>query len=180
MTWACNDGYFDKSRGVYSFLNVLLRPESKGTVRLSSSDPSADLIIDPQYLTNSADLVPLRAALRLTLLIKKRMQALKYPIEDWTDWAPLPDANDAELDAYIRKNNRTTYHYSSTCRMAPEDDPNGGGVVDNELRVYGVAGLRVADSSIFPRVLATHLQAPTVVVAEKCADMVLRAYKGVT
>lgn len=179
MSYACNDGPFDKSRGVYSFLNVLLRPESKGIIRLSSSDPSAPLIIDPKYLTNPADFAPLRASLRLTLLIKQRMQALGCPIEDWSEYAPTPDADDATLDAYIKKNNRTTYHYSSTCRMAPEDDPNGGGVVDDESRVYGVAGLRVADSSIFPRVLGTHLQAPAVAVAEKCADMVLRAYKGV-
>ncbi len=55
--------------------------------------------------------------------------------------------------------------------MAPEHDPMGGGVVDDELKVYGVTNLRVADSSIFPWIPATHLQAPTVAVAEKCADM---------
>ena len=84
--------------------------------------------------------------------------------------------SDADLDAWIRRANRTTYHYSSTCRMGRRDDGewDGGAVVDEGLRVYGVRGVRVADSSVFPCVPRTHTQAPTVAVAEKCADMILR------
>jgi len=61
--------------------------------------------------------------------------------------------------------------------MAPENDSNGGGVVNDALIVYGVENLRVADSSIFPWVPATHTQAPTVAVAEKCADMILKGIR---
>ncbi|KZO97716.1 GMC oxidoreductase, partial [Calocera viscosa TUFC12733] len=68
-------------------------------------------------------------------------------------------------------------HYSSTCRMAPEEgDPDGPGVVDDELRVHGVESLRVADASIFPKILSVHLQAPVVMVGEKCPDMIKRSW----
>jgi choline dehydrogenase len=163
---------YDKSRGTFSFLNVLLHPKSKGTVRLSSKDPQAPLRIDPRYLSNSADFAPLRASVRLTLRIVDKMREQGYALDAYD--VPKGD-DDAALDKFIRYRNRTTYHYSSTCRMAPaEDAPNGGGVVDAELKVFGVSGLRVADSSIFPWVLGTHLQAPTVCVAERCAEIMLQ------
>ncbi|KAF9067311.1 alcohol oxidase [Rhodocollybia butyracea] len=158
------------SRGMFSFLNVLLHPESKGTVRLSSANPSDPLVIDPQYLTNGADFAPLRASLRLTLRLRDRMVEQGYPLIDFG----VPDGeDDASLDKFICTRNRTTYHYSSTCRMGPDNGEESGGVVNEELFVHGFDNLRVADSSIFPWVLGTHLQAPTVAVAEKCADMIL-------
>ncbi|KAF9467112.1 alcohol oxidase [Collybia nuda] len=164
---------WDKSKGVYSFLNVLLHPKSKGSVKLTSRDPTASLNIDLNYLSDQSDFGPLRAALRLTLRIRDNMRALGYPLVDWE--VPAGE-DDGALDDFIRRptRNRSTYHYSSTCRMAPEDDKDGGGVVDDELKVHGLKGLRVADSSVFPWVLGAHLQAPTVAVAEKCADMMLQ------
>jgi choline dehydrogenase-like flavoprotein len=82
--------------------------------------------------------------------------------------------DDMALDKFIRRRNRTAYHYSSTCRMAAKEDADGGGgVVDPQLKVFGVEGLRVADSSVFPWVLGAHLQAPAVCVAERCAEMVM-------
>ena len=105
------------------------------------------------------------------------MRLQGYAIKDWQ--GPQDGADDMELDKFIKKRNRTAYHYSSTCRMAlTEDAAGGGGVVDEELKVFGVLGLRVADSSVFPWVLRTHLQAPTVCVAEKCAEMVLNENKN--
>lgn len=162
--------HFDKSTGVYSFLNVLLRPKSKGTVRLSSADPNAPLRIDPRYLSNPADLVPLRASLRLTLRIAEGMRKRGYALDNME----VPQGeDDMALDKFIRRRNRTAYHYSSTCRMAAKEDADGGGgVVDPQLKVFGVEGLRVADSSVFPWVLGAHLQAPAVCVAERCAEMV--------
>ena len=92
----------------------------------------------------------------------------------------VPDSDaDADIDAFIRRVCQTSYHYSSTCRMAPEDDgPRTGGVLDDRLRVHGVRGLRVADSSAFPHILSTHLAAATVALAEKCADMIKEDDKG--
>jgi choline dehydrogenase-like flavoprotein len=82
--------------------------------------------------------------------------------------------DDIALDKFIRRRNRTAYHYSSTCRMAAKEDASGGGgVVDPQLKVFGVEGLRVADASVFPWVLGAHLQAPVVCVAERCAEMVV-------
>jgi len=175
MAFDSGDQPFDKSEGVYSFLSILLSPKSSGTVRLSSSDPQAPLRIDPRYLSDPADLIPLRASLRLTQCIVAKMRSYGYALKDWE--GPQGD-DDMTLDKFIRKRNRTGYHYSSTCRMASkEDGVGGGGVVDEELKVFGVSGLRVADSSVFPWVLRTHLQAPTVCVAEKCAEMVLNDNK---
>jgi choline dehydrogenase len=173
MAYDTGDQPFDKSEGVFSFLNILLHPKSSGTVRLSSADPQAPLHIDPRYLSDPADLIPLRASLRLTQCIVAKMRLHGYAIRDW-ECPQEGDDDDTALDKFIRKRNRTTYHYSCTCRMAlTEDAAGGGGVVDEELKVFGVLGLRVADSSVFPWVLGTHLQAPTVCVAEKCAEMVL-------
>ncbi|KAJ6623571.1 GMC oxidoreductase-domain-containing protein [Mycena sp. CBHHK59/15] len=83
--------------------------------------------------------------------------------------------DDAGVDKFVRERVRTTYHYASTCRMAPEDDHEPG-VVDNYLQVHGVDGLRVCDCPIFPDIVATHPMAAAVAVAEKCADMNKNAY----
>ena len=161
-----------RTAGTYSFLNVLLSPASRGTVRLSSPDPRAPLIIDPAYLSNPADLSVLRASVKLSLRLRDAMRERGYKMTDVT--VPKSES-DEDLDLWIRRANRTTYHYTSTCRMGRRDDPNwdGGAVVDERLRVYGVGKLRIADSSVFPWVPRAHTQAPSVAVGEKAADMIL-------
>ncbi|PCH36941.1 GMC oxidoreductase [Wolfiporia cocos MD-104 SS10] len=170
MAYSSHDGIVPRTRGLFSFLSVLLHPRSKGSVRLSSPDPRAPLVVDPRYLSNAEDMAPLRASLKLSLRLRDQMRERGYTMDDWL--VPASES-DSDLDAFIRTSNRTTYHYSSTCRMAPEDDTDGGGVVDDELNVHRVGHLRVADTSIFPWIPGTHLQAPAVAVAEKCADMML-------
>ncbi|KAH8114085.1 alcohol oxidase [Phellopilus nigrolimitatus] len=160
---------FDKSQGVFSFLNVALRPQSTGTVRIVSSNPNDAVECELNTLSSQSDWQVLRASLRLSFALAKEIRASGYPLMDYR--VPASES-DADLDAHIKKWGRTTYHYSSTCRMAPEDDP-APGVVDDELRVHGVHGLRIADSSIFPQIIATHLQAGSVMVGEKCADLLL-------
>ncbi|KAH9843565.1 GMC oxidoreductase [Rhodofomes roseus] len=152
--------------GGLGLLSVNLRPTSLGTVRLASSNPEDDPIVDPNYLSTERDFSIMRQAVRFSIQLKEQMATQGYPITDFK--LPASDS-DADVDAFIRGACETTYHFSSTCRMALEEE---GGVVDDRLRVHGVRGLRVADSSIFPQILATHLAAPTVAVAEKCADMV--------
>ncbi|KAI0739507.1 alcohol oxidase [Daedaleopsis nitida] len=161
------------SEGTYSFLNVLLSPRSRGTVRLSGADPRAPLVIDGGYLTNPADFAPLRASLKLSLRLGDQMRRNGYMLKD----ATVPKSeSDEDLDEWIRRHNRTTYHYTSTCRMGRLDDAGweGGAVVDERLRVYGMGRLRIADSSVFPWVPRTHTQAPSVMVAERCADFILQ------
>lgn len=107
------------------------------------------------------------------LRLKDEMALDGYPIVDQS----VPESTDPlHLDEHINQWGQSINHYTSTCRMAPEDDVKPG-VVDDELKVYGVHGLRIADSSVFPNILATHLQAATVVVGEKCADMLKSSRK---
>lgn len=159
-----------KRNGGLAFLVVILRPQSTGTVRLASSDPRADPLVDPAYLSSTHDRAVLRQGLRFGLRLGEQTAAQGYPI------APHlipPSEGDEDMDRFVRDEAQTTYHYSSTCRMAPEvEGSTMGGVVDDRLRVHGVQGLRIADSSVFPHILSTHLTAATVAVAEKCADMI--------
>lgn len=120
------------------------------------------------YLSTPEDSVALRAALRVSVELARQMRADGYPLGDVS--AP-PALDDASLDKFIKGKVDTMYHYSSSCRMAALDDP-APGVVDDELRVYGVDNLRIADASVLPFVPATHPQALVYAVAEKCADMV--------
>lgn len=164
--WKCDL----QGEGAFSLLCALLRPKSIGTVRLTSMDARVRPACDLGSLTAEEDYLVMRKAIRLALRIGRQMREQGYPLRD----LDVPQSeSDTDLDDFIRHGARTTYHYSSTCRMAPEDGAVPG-VVDDELRVHGVQGLRVADASIFPSIPATHLQAPAVMVAEKCADF-LRA-----
>ena len=124
-----------------------------------------------RYVTTPEDRQALRAALRITMAMAKQLSGDGYPIQ--CVLTPK-DASDASLDAYIDENLGTMYHYSSTCRMAPEDDSEPG-VVDDELRVHGIGKLRIADASVLPNCPATHPQAVIYAFAEKCADLMLKA-----
>ena len=168
------NGKPEKGSGAFAFLNALLRPKSRGTVRLTSSDPKAPLAIDPRYLDNQSDVETMRASVKFSRRLGEKMQQEGYKMTVQDGHHPASES-DEDLDAFMRLNCRTTFHYSSTCRMAPEHDREGGGVVDDELRVHGVRNLRIADSSVFPWIPATHLQAPAVAVAEKCAQMMILA-----
>ncbi|KAL9095067.1 MAG: hypothetical protein Q9165_002669 [Trypethelium subeluteriae] len=156
--------------GVFSLLTTLLRPKSRGTVRLRSADPLDRPKVDLGFMADAEDIALARKAIRLSLRLGDDMKAQGFPLLRGIT-APDSAANNAELDELIKRRARTTYHYSSTCRMAPEHDTQAPGVVDDALRVHGISNLRVCDASIFPQIISTHLQAPVVMVAEKCADM---------
>ncbi|EMD36672.1 hypothetical protein CERSUDRAFT_73736 [Gelatoporia subvermispora B] len=155
---------YDQSKGGLCLLVAVLRLESSGTPLCTMS-----------YLTSPRDRTVLRSGLRLAAALACQMRSLGYSLTDVHVPAGL---DDAVLDAHIALWAGSYLHYSSTCRMAPEEDPRAPGVVDDELRVHGVRGLRACDASIFPDVPATHLQAPVVAVAEKCADMIKSVWKA--
>jgi choline dehydrogenase len=157
-----------KDEAAMSLFCLLLKPKSKGTVRLASLDPRERPICDLGFLSAPEDYIPMRKAVRLGIAMAQKMQKDGYPVSPMLHPEGI---SDEDLDRYIRKCARSTYHYSSTCRMAPEAE---GGVVDDELRVHGIEGLRVADSSIFPTVLSTHLQAPSAMVGSRCAEFILK------
>lgn len=159
-----------KQYGAMTYLCVALRPEAAGTVRLQSVDPHEQPACDLGFLQSPKDFFVLRKAVKLALALSRVVRRQGYPLRNLN--VPKSEG-DQDLDDFIRANVKSTFHYSSSCRMAPEDE---GGVVDDMLRVHGISGLRIADASVFPTIPATHLQAPTVMVGERCADFLAKEY----
>ncbi|KAJ4472168.1 GMC oxidoreductase [Lentinula aciculospora] len=154
------------SFGIFSYMCTVLRPQSYGSIRLSSSNPRDRPLCDLGMFNDSADRPPLRKALKLALALAQEVRKTGYPLENLS----VPeDTTDETLDEFSDDNVMSTFHYSSSCRM---DTEKNMGVVDDELRVYGVNGLRIADASVFPQVPACHIQAPVVMVAERCAEFI--------
>ncbi|KAJ7130732.1 GMC oxidoreductase [Mycena crocata] len=155
-----------KSVGTFAYLCTVLRPKSAGFVRLTSQNARDFPHCDLGTLTHPDDRLLLRKALRMALALGRAVRTDNYPLDDLS--VPASES-DSDLDAFINTNVSTTYHYSSSCRMANETSM---GVVDDKLRVHGILGLRIADASIFPHIPACHLQAPVVMVAERCAEFI--------
>ena len=144
------------------------KPKSRGRVNILSPDPRAKPSILFNYLQDEQDRIDWRATVRLTREIMH--QPALDPFRG-NEVAP-GDAvrSDEEIDAWVRKAGETAYHPSSTCKMGAPTDPTA--VVDPECRVIGVEGLRVVDSSIFPVITNGNLNAPTIMSAEKAADLI--------
>ncbi|KAH9843571.1 GMC oxidoreductase-domain-containing protein [Rhodofomes roseus] len=160
----------NKSRGTIGIDTGLMLPSSTGQLCLRSNDPRANPVCDMRYATSPADRLALRAALRVSVAIARQLRADGYELDNVNN----PDtSSDAALDGYIDKNHETMYHYTSTCRMAPETDEHPG-VVD-ELCVHSIQKLRRADASVFPNCPAAHPQAVVYAFAERCADLILQA-----
>jgi choline dehydrogenase len=146
---------------------TLLRPESRGHVRIVSADPQQAPAIDPNYLAAQRDRDTLVAGVR-TLRRIFGAPAMAPFIDAEVSPGPSCDS-DEELIDFIRRRGGTTFHPSGTCRMG--QDP--GAVTDERLRVRGLAGLRVIDASIMPMVVSGNTNAATIMIGEKGADMVL-------
>jgi choline dehydrogenase len=148
---------------------ILLKPHSRGTITLRSADPKDKPIIDPAYLTDDAgaDRAALLAGLRLCAVIAKST-ALKGIIGKVARPRGATDLDDETLDRALNSLSHTLYHPVGTCRMGTDD----ASVVDPELRVRGVDGLRVADASVMPTIIRGHTHAPSVLVGEKAVDLI--------
>jgi choline dehydrogenase len=145
------------------------RTESRGYVRARSADPFAPPIIQPNYLAHELDRRGALAALRLARRILR-----SAPLAPYYDGEKTPGEEiegDDELLAYGRESCSACYHPMGTCRMGRHDDP--GAVVNAELRVHGLEGLRVVDASVMPTMPSGNLNAPTLMIAEKASDMIL-------
>ncbi|KAF8055869.1 alcohol oxidase [Lyophyllum atratum] len=149
--------------GAFTLMVCLLRPQSVGSVRLRSADPYMRPKVELGFLTDPEDIVKIRKGVRLAMRIAEEMKTEKYPLEP----SPmLPASNsDADIDVFVRETCRTTYHYSCSCRMGAIDDVKPG-VVDDELRVHGTEGLRIADLSVCPEILGAHTMALAVAIAD--------------
>ncbi len=149
----------------FSLHACVLRPESRGTVRLASSNAAAAPAIDPNFLADARDMAVLRAGVRLSHRIVDAP-----PISDYRpqDRYPVDLADDAALDDLIRDRADTVYHPVGTCRMGADADA----VVDPTLKANGVDGLWIADASIMPRLVSGNTNAPSIMIGERCADFV--------
>ena len=145
-----------------------LRPTSRGTVHVASPDPRAAPVIAPNYLATDEDRRVAVAALRLTRRILAAPALAPYAPEEFL---PGPAAqSDAELVRAAGDVGTTIFHPVGTCRMGAAANP--GSVVDAQLRVHGIAGLRVADASVMPVITSGNTNAPTIAIAERASDLV--------
>ncbi len=144
------------------------RPESRGTVRARSADPFDAPIINPNYLAEEIDRRVLLRAMKLARgLLQSRPLQPYFEREDF----PGPSVqSDDELLGAAKERGTTTFHPAGTCRMGPASDPLA--VVDDQLRVRGLEGLRVVDASIMPTMLSANLNAGTMMIADKASDMI--------
>jgi choline dehydrogenase len=146
-----------------------LRPESRGRIGLASADPFADPAIFANYLATEEDRRALREGFKMVREVAGQ-KALRAICGDEVEPGPQVQTDD-EVDAFIAKNAETIYHPVGTCRMGAAGDPLA--VVDAELKVQGLGGLRVVDASVFPTLIGGNTNAGTIMIAEKAADMIL-------
>ena len=146
---------------------VCLYPRSRGRLRLASADPLAAPRIDPNLLSDPSDIQPLLRGMRLSRQIFASAAFARYRATE-TEPGQAAQSDSALID-YIRAQAYTVHHPVSTCRMGTDPDA----VVDSQLRVVGLEGLRVADASVFPSIIGGNTNAAVVMVAEKAADLIL-------
>ncbi|MGV8987211.1 MAG: GMC family oxidoreductase [Cypionkella sp.] len=143
-----------------------LRPKSRGSVSLRSGDPAALPLVDPNFLAEPDDLRISVEGVKICREVfgqpslQKYIRSIRFPDENIR--------SQAELEAYARQYGRTSYHPVSTCRMGLDDMA----VVDPQLRVYGLDGLRICDSSVMPSMIGSNTNAPTIMIGEKAADLI--------
>ena len=154
----------------YSVHVTLMQPASRGNLRLTSADARVAPAIDPGYLQQPDDLATLVTGVQRALAIMNAAPLAPYRGE----MIYRVDAADvAGIEREIRRSADTEYHPVGTCGMGP--DPAAGAVVDAQLRVHGLAGLRVADAAVMPVITTGNTNAPTIMLAEKAADLVRAA-----
>jgi choline dehydrogenase-like flavoprotein len=162
----------------YSCHICLMRPKSRGRVTLASSDPMAAPQIDPNFLADPDDLRRLVQGFKHMRTILSQPALAGFRGQELATTANA--TTDDQIEAVIRNYGDTIYHPVGTCRMGPLEGPHANplNVVDSELRVHGMAGLRVVDASIMPRIVAGNTNAPVIMVAEKAADMIKAVHQG--
>jgi len=156
----------------YSCHLCLLRPLSRGSLTLASKDPQASPLIDPNFLGDADDVQRLTRGFKLMRRILSQPALKALGARELA--ASASAQSDAQIEQFIRDHADTIYHPSGTCRM-------GSGaldVVDAQLRVHGLQGLRVVDASIMPRLVSGNTNAPVIMIAEKAADLIKAAQAG--
>ncbi|MCV6610488.1 MAG: choline dehydrogenase [Amphritea sp.] len=145
------------------------KPESRGYVRIRSANPEDKPSILFNYISTEQDKQDWRDCIRLTREILNQPAMDQYRGEEIQPGMDI--SSDEAIDQWVKENVESAYHPSCTCKMGADEDPMA--VLDSECRVRGIENLRVVDSSIFPTIPNGNLNAPTIMVAEKAADMIL-------
>lgn len=145
-----------------------LRPKSRGEVVVTSNNPDDPVEIDAKYLTEPSDVDAMVRGLKIARNII-RQPSMSVIIEQELLPSSQKDISDDELVDHIRKYAKTVYHPVGTCKMGTDDNA----VVDPALRVHGIEGLRICDASIMPSLVSGNTNAPTIMIAERCADFIL-------
>ncbi|MGJ4860418.1 GMC family oxidoreductase [Labrys sp. La1] len=148
---------------------ALLRPESTGSITLSSADPEAKPYITPNFLTSERDRDTLREGLRILRRTMNQPAMAPHIVQENAPGVAAQDDN--ALDAFIRATSVTVHHPAGTCRMGAAQDARR--VVDGQLRLVGVDGLRIVDASVMPDLVGGNINAVVMMIAEKAADMML-------
>ncbi len=143
-----------------------LRPKSRGRIGLKSADPTADPLIDPNYLDHEDDLIALMRGVRIGRNMLSAPPLGAHMSEEIYPGADVQD--DTALEAFVRRKAETIYHPVGTCRMGSDE----AAVVVTECRVRGVQGLRVVDASVMPSLIGGNTNAPTIMIAERISDVI--------
>ncbi|MBS1789417.1 MAG: choline dehydrogenase [Acidobacteria bacterium] len=164
-----DNGFANPDLHGFSIGVALQKPESSGHIRLKSNDPLAAPAIQPNYLASEKDMAACVEAVKLSREILNSRQFNRVRGKEW--WPGEAAKTDSDFAAHIRQTADTIYHPVGTCKMGND----ALSVVDAQLRVRGVKGLRVVDASVIPLQLTCHTQAPTLAIAEKAADLIKQA-----
>ena len=154
----------------YTLHVTLMRPKSRGSVQLKSANAQDAPLIDPQFLSDPRDMTTLIKGTQIGFDI---MQSKAFSPYRGAMLYPLERNNPAQIAQFLRDHADTEYHPCGTCKMGPDTDPMA--VVNAELRVNGIQHLRVVDASIMPQLVSGNTNAPTIMIAEKAADMIKAA-----
>jgi choline dehydrogenase len=166
-TWFLFHGFKNPPGHGFTLLPSLVGTRSVGQVTLRSANPLDAPLIDPNYLAEEDDL---RVLVEGVKLARRLLRAPAFDVYRGEEYTPGKEVQtDAEIAAYVRGNVQNIYHLAGTCKMG--HGPSA--VVDHELRVHGIQGLRVADASIMPVIVNANTNAPSIMIGEKAAEMVL-------
>ncbi|KAF7268450.1 hypothetical protein GWI33_018428 [Rhynchophorus ferrugineus] len=168
------------NQDVYSLIPLLLRPHSRGWVKLKSKNPFDDPIINANYFDDPRDIKTLVEGAKIGINISEtnafKKFGSRFHIIPFPNCKHLEFRSDEYWECHIRTISMTIYHPVGTCKMGPRWD--SGAVVDPRLRVYGVPGLRVIDASIMPTIPSGNTNAPVIMVGEKGTDLVKEDWLG--
>ncbi len=166
--WAYFEPFKKPFTDAFAARVVMLHPESRGSVTLRSTDPAAHPRILQNFLSTQKDRDTMRAGIKMARRIASQSSMQPYVA---AEFAPGPaKVGDDEIDAYIRATSITVHHPLGTCKMGADSDEMA--VVDTDLRVRGIEGLRVVDASVMPDLVTGNINAAVMMIAEKAADLI--------